>query len=607
MAPGRVSFPVAGNVPGPYDTHTQVHYHALVDVSYHALVRWAAIGLLLAVAALADAGPQVEIKAHTQLSLSRVKLQEPGVVEVTGQLVDKLTGEGISGQRVEVTIGDQRRFATTAPDGTFKLLIGAGEGPQTVQLSYTGGGPLDRADPLTVTTDPAKAQIELAIVKISDEPGGARLRVTATGDAGPIVVPVQLAVTAAADSEKFVALAHGVDTGTIFTLTRRDAGGAGLHRLRATFGGDDTRQGATTDVTLELTAATTTTIHVSATKLAYEDDLVVTGKVADDDDHPIARAAVTLTSGDRRLAQAVTDDDGSYRFKLEAHLLADGAGSAAAGSDAAGGQYGVQVQADPGASFVRPSRSAPEIVRVAAPQPVPVSYTIAAFVATALAAGGFFVARTKPWLRLRRPSPPAEVPSEEGEIEVATGGLVVAKPGLVSTLRRAADNGISGVVRDTVRGRPIPQAVVRLLLGETERELRTGADGSFVIEELEQGGWHAEVAALGHVTEKFIVTIPHRGELRGVRVDLVPVRERVFQLYRRAAEPILPEPRLWGIWSPRQIVDHVRTKRQTPALAELTDFVEEIYFSPRPAAETVLAHASERVDRAIHERTRAPR
>jgi hypothetical protein len=76
----------------------------------------------------------------------------------------------------------------------------------------------------------------------------------------------------------------------------------------------------------------------------------------------------------------------------------------------------------------------------------------------------------------------------------------------------------------------------------------------------------------------------------------------VFQLYRRAAEPVLPEPRLWGIWSPRQIVDHVRGKQPTPALSELTDFVEEIYFGPRLAAETVLPQCAERVDRAIRER-----
>jgi hypothetical protein len=157
-------------------------------------------------------------------------------------------------------------------------------------------------------------------------------------------------------------------------------------------------------------------------------------------------------------------------------------------------------------------------------------------------------------------------------------------------------------VRDTVRGRPIADSVVTITFGERQHMTPTAADGSFQFEKLDTGDWRAEVAAPGHVTERFSVTIPHRGELRGVRVDLVPVRERVFQLYRRAAEPVLPETRLWGVWSPRQIVDHVRAKRPSPALADLTDFVEEVYFSGRLAAETVLAEAGERVDRAIGER-----
>jgi hypothetical protein len=180
----------------------------------------------------------------------------------------------------------------------------------------------------------------------------------------------------------------------------------------------------------------------------------------------------------------------------------------------------------------------------------------------------------------------------------------VAKPGFIPTLRRPHDDVFSGVVRDTVRGRPLADATVRLAFGDQQLEVKTAADGSFQLDALATGEWRAEVAAAGHVTEGFAVTIPHRGELRGVRVDLVPVRERVFQLYRRAAEPVLPESRLWGIWTPRQIVDHVRSKRPSPALADLTDFVEEIYFSPRTAAEAVLPHASERVDRAIQERAR---
>jgi hypothetical protein len=543
--------------------------------------------IVLGIGAIATAAPRVEIKAQTQLSLTSVRLQPDGTVEVIGQLIDKLTGEGIPHRRVTVTVAGERTVANTDSSGNFKVIFDRPEaGPQRIGLAFGGADHVDAAPPLEITTDPAKQHVALAIAKIDDVPDGVRLVVTAKIDNQAITVPVQLAVGAASDAT--LAPLRAEQTNQPFVLRRADAGGAGTHRLRASFLGDDSRQATSAELTLELASVTTTTMTVSATTLAYEDDLVVTGRVADDDGHAVGRAAVTLAAGDRRLAQGATLDDGSYKLRVEASVLGEG-------------QFGVQVAAEPAKSYVKSSRSQPVVIRIAAPSPVPVSYTFAAFVATAFAAGGFFLARTKPWQRLRRPAPPAEVPSQEGEIEAA-GGLVVAKPSIVSTLRRPSDDGFSGVVRDTVRGRPIAEAVVRLILGDAERELRTGADGSFTIEKLATGVWQAEVAASGHVTERFAVTVPHRGELRGVRVDLVPVRERVFQLYRRAAEPILPEARLWGIWSPRQIVDHVRSKRPTPALAELTDFVEEVYFSNRANAETVLPHAQARVDRAIKER-----
>ena len=554
-------------------------------------MRIALLPALVLAFGLAEAGPTVEIRAQTQLSLSGVRKLDNGSVQVLGKLHDKLTGDGIGGQRVTVTIGGQEVSGTTAPDGTFDVeMLPDSDGPVQVTMAFTGAQRLEKATPLMVTTDPAKTQIEISIAKLGDDPAGAKLVVTALGDdARQLQIPVELEVGSVND-DKLRPL-RSVETGTEVVVSRKDVGGAGMYRLRASFPGDDTKQGAVATVTLELGSNTTTTMNLSTRALAFEDDLVVSGRVVDDDDRPVGHAAVTLVSGDRRLAQGATTDKGVFRFQVEGEIIGSG-------------QFGIQVQADPGKPFIKSSRSNPEIVRVAAPAPVPVSWTIAAFLATVIAAGGFFAARNKPWLRLRRPVPPAEVPSEEGEVEQQVGGMVVAKPGIVSTLRRPHDDGFSGVVRDTVRGRPVESAVVILVLGDQERSIRTQPDGSFQIDKLASGEWRAEVAAPGHVTERFSVTIPHRGELRGVRIDLVPVRERVFQLYRRAAEPVLPESRLWGIWSPRQIVDHVRSKRPSPAMSELTDFVEEIYFSPRLAAETVLPQASERVDRAIHERAR---
>ena len=543
----------------------------------------------MVIAASAVAAPTIDIRAKTQLALDKVALRADSVAEVSGQLIDRLTGDGIGGQAVTIRVGNMQVSASTQPDGRFRAVIAVAMGPQPIELTFTGGALLEGSTQTTIT-DPSRAAVSLSIfVDPLGEGPDPHVRVNASADGKDIKVEVSLEIGSAID----LALKplKKIQSGSDFVLTRADSGGAGTRRLRATFEGDAARQAATAEVTLELTALTRTTMHVSSTELAYEDDLVVTGTVADADNQPVGRAAVTLVTGDRRLAQGATAADGSYRFELEAEIIGQG-------------QYGLKVLADPGSSYIKASEADPVVVRIAAPQPVPVSYTIAAFLATGLAAGGFFFARAKPWKKFRKKAPAAEVPSNDGEIEQVTGGLVTNKPTVMSTLRRPSDDGFSGVVRDTVRSRPVPEAVVCLSLGELEREIRTSADGSFVLEKLPPGEWKAEVAAPGHVTERFGVSIPHRGELRGVRVDLVPVRERVFQLYRRAAEGALPEPRLWGIWSPRQIVDHVKSKRQSPALSDLTDFVEEIYFSPRLAPETMLPQASERVERALRERTR---
>ncbi|HEX2687226.1 MAG TPA: carboxypeptidase-like regulatory domain-containing protein [Kofleriaceae bacterium] len=550
--------------------------------------------VVCAVAATAVAAPpQVEIRAQTKVVLDKVRLIDTELAEVRGQLVDHLTGDGIGGQVVAIKIGDQTTTATTGPDGRFRATLQVASGPQPVEIEFRGGTLLS-ASQLSQITDPARAQVTLTL-DVEEAPGGVKIIPRATADDQPVQIP--LALSAGAPSDDHLAPLGNVPAGTPFLVTRKAAGGPGTRRIRAAFAGDDLRQAASAEKTVELSASSTTTMTLGATTIAFEDDLGVTGKVTDEDGYPVSRAAVTLSSGDRRLAQGATAEDGTYRFRVEGEILGQG-------------QWGIQVQADPGKSSVKPSRSAPAIIKVFAPQPVPVSYTIAAFLATACAAGGFFAARSKPWHRLRRPQAPADRPANPAREEQSDGGLVVAKPGLVSTLRRPSEEGFSGVVRDTVRGRPVAGAVIwlRTAAGQASaREVSTGPDGAFAIEALAVGEWLAEVAAPGHITERFVVSIPHRGELRGVRVDLVPVRERVFQLYRRAAEPILPEPQLWGVWSPRQIVDHVRSKHPSPALADLTSFVEEIYFSPRLAAETILPEASEQVDRAIRERARSAR
>src|SRR5437764_404031 len=99
--------------------------------------------------------PQVEIRAQTQLQLDKVRLVEDGVAEVRGQLLDKLTGDGIGGQIVTIKIGDETTTASTGPDGKFRATISVQPGSQTVDLKFHGGSMLTAAN-LTQTTDPAR-------------------------------------------------------------------------------------------------------------------------------------------------------------------------------------------------------------------------------------------------------------------------------------------------------------------------------------------------------------------------------------------------------------------------------------------------------------------
>jgi hypothetical protein len=171
-------------------------------------------------------------------------------------------------------------------------------------------------------------------------------------------------------------------------------------------------------------------------------------------------------------------------------------------------------------------------------------------------------------------------------------------------LRRAADRTISGTITDSVRRRPVEVAELVFSGDGGSRQLQ--ATGGIFEVELPDGAWKLTVSAPGHLPESVRILVPHRGELRKLRVSLVAIRERVFELYRRAAEPLLPKPDLWGIWTPRQVVDHVRRARRSPALSSLTDLVEEVYFSPRPPVDYAILETEERVAAAVAEQTQPP-
>lgn len=577
--------------------------HESRAITTHVWIRAFFVVALVVIAPTAHAAWEVSVKARTELRLKPIRKDYDGAYILSGQLVDRFSGEGLGRERVELEIAGQQYVTTTGDDGTFSVRVQAPGGTQDIDVRFEGSDLLDPAQVRLDDVDVDKNPVDLRI-STTAERGAIRVVIDATAADVRIELPVDLMVgPVLADPDDLKKITTITAGGAPFVLTRAAAGGPGQHRIRAVFAGDSVYNPAAADATIELGTATTTTMTLRSREVAYEDDVVAIGTVIDEDQAGVAGAAVALIADNRRVAQAVTGKDGSFKFRVEAEAIGQG-------------ESQLQATVEPTEGWMRSSSSEVVQVTVAVPQPVPIAYTIAAFAITALVAAGFFAARSKPWQKLRR-SPrdegersPVETPAEP------VAGLQLARPSLISTLRRPGDLGFAGVVRDAIRHRSLPGARVVLrradhvLDGEAgpassvRSSVETalcGVDGAFAFENLGPGEWRAEITLRGHVTERFALTVPHRGELRGVRVDLMPVRERIFTIYKRAALPVLPDPARWGIWSPRQVFDHVRSRRPARALADLTDFVETAYFSGTVPDEDRLPEAEGKVEAALRE------
>ncbi len=149
---------------------------------------------------------------------------------------------------------------------------------------------------------------------------------------------------------------------------------------------------------------------------------------------------------------------------------------------------------------------------------------------------------------------------------------------------------VEGHIRDAMTKEPINMARLEVT-GTPPQILQTDAKGWFRTASLHAGEHVLAISADGFVSEECRVQVPHRGEFHGTTIDLLPVREKIFALYKDALRPRLPNPKLWGIWTPRQILDHVRETRPSNELSALTDFVEETFFSQRTPNESILDEA----------------
>jgi Carboxypeptidase regulatory-like domain len=561
----------------------------------------AALALAAAWIALPDAaaGPVVDVRARTAITVDPIRRARgvstfPPMVglRVNGRIHERGSGEPVpNAMNATITLDDQLpRPLVVDEDGRFQAWLAAERGSHRLTIDFPGNTRFEASQFTLPDLDVAKQPLVLNL-RVPNEhrraKGPLEIEVQATDEREPARVKFSLHV-GGAEQEQLPAVGEATTDRfgrAPFALPVERLGAPGPKRLRAVFAGDDLYDSAVVEDTFLVTSATRLTFNPDNSDIEFEGRVLGSGRLLDDLGAPLDGQSISLVAdgpgGRRVLDESLTGPDG--RFQLDAPA-----------GELGPGRHIVQAVFDSPRPHLEESRSPPARIAVAERRPVPVGYSLAAFAATAASIVVFVALRTRPWTRwldrLRGESAGKGAAEGEGEAAPHTG-LSLARPGLVSTLRRPHDRGFTGRVSDAVTGDPIARAHVEL----DGVSALTGADGTFAFEELSDGEHRARVSCAGYVTEAFAVTTPHRGELRDTRVDLLPVRERIFQLYREVAEPLLPRPDLWGVWTPRQIFDHVRQSQPVRALAELTDYVEEKYFSSRRPDESELPEAAHKV------------
>lgn len=537
----------------------------------------------------AEAAPVVKVRSRTKIVMNPVR-RVAGGIEVSGRVVDVFSGEPVPVVRVRINMGGFTNTVTTDPGGNFTTQFRLGDGKYDISVAYGGDEYYTDADLDLGNVDVSKQSLTLTVTagEVVYSKNNLEVTIRAATESGGVSVPIEVyAGQSERDLDHIDRVTTDKDGDAIYILPREMLGEPGRKHVEIRFLGDIAFNPAKANAELLLTTETFITFASDSQTIAYEGSMKGSGRVMDNEGRGVAEQPVVLVVGSRRVGQTLTDDEGRYVVRAPGRAIG-------------AGRFNVQAVFEPSKPWFRKSRSELVKVEVGEPQPVPVTYTLAAFGATALAMIAFLGLRSKPWekwlarLKKRAPKEDSTQDAEGEEPREVAHGLQLARPSLVSSLRRAHEIDFTGVVRDATRARPLAGAYIKLTHPDVElHEDHTDTRGRFAFNGLAPGDWRVLVRAHGYVSERFSITIPHKGELRGAHVDLLAVRERIFNMYREVAQPILPARDLWGVWTPRQVFDHVRSEQPASALSTLTDFVEEAYFSQRTPVESILEQADE--------------
>jgi hypothetical protein len=518
------------------------------------------LGVLLAGPASAQTGPRVVVRAETRIEL-RVERDPDAAPHLVGTLRDEL-GAPLDGRPIDVSVwsdeagesgGRWTAHPRTDGGGGFDVLLGSAASGWWASASFLG-------DELHIGTE-ARQRIDLELAHVSltlhladrgvldlDRPQH-EVRVTASSVAGGAGLLISLR------NELGVVLAEGrTDEAAdlVLAVASDRLGPASAGRLIALSAPDARRSAAQAEVPIVRRRPTTLTLT-----RAEGDDGAERASLSGalrDAEGPRAREAVALFARpERHLGTALTDEAGRFHFDLTAAAVSG-----------LGAEIALVARFESDAPWIGASESAPVWWSLRPPLAGGSVVLGAISLLLVLAALG---------LLSRRPGAAASRAAEPGRTSLELGER---------TRERLTE--ISGGVRDARTGNTVAARVE--VAGQVQV---TDADGRFLLHPA-PGRHRFLLRAEGYAPLEAEVTVPHRGEHRGMRVRLWAMRDLALAPLRPIALALLPSADLWSLWTQRELLAALRKAgREPPELADLIERVERACYDEAPPAEEELA------------------
>ena len=520
-------------------------------------------------------GALLTVRGHAAIDLDPIRRADEGI-SVRGTLADRATGEAIAARGIVVTAGEAWVDARTDSAGHFEATLKLGEAPgeeaRDLRVAFPGTRHYAATEVTLPDIDPRARPLELEIeapAVVTTEAGESAV-LRARSENEPVSTKAEIMVGPDADHLEHLADVDIRDGGAEIPISGAALGPPGRVLLVAAASGGDTHDAARAEAHIVARASTRLALSVPDKPLRIEDRIEMRGALRKADGRAVPHAPVDIEEGGRRLARARTDASGAFSASISADALGPG-------------EFALEARFEPNVPWLAASRSAPVAIAVGEGPAIPRRYTLAAFAGAALLSLVFAGARALPIRRLRalasRGRRAAEPTRGRDRSPAAGNAGLKPAPRRARRAQRPRDFALAGTIIDAVTRHPVAGSRIDLG-GHGPGTALSDANGAFSVD-LETGRFSVEISAPGYVTARFEARVPHRGELRGFEVGLSPVKEEIFSRYREVAEPLLPPDERWGAWTPRQIVSRVWDSRPAPALAALTERVEQAYFSPR--------------------------